>query len=114
MRRCAQENKEKRTKRLVFLRHSALFYGQQIRVLPQFLRTTAQAAARSCFCRAEISFSILLFNRGNNTRFSGVDIDQALVGEKLHSLTHGSAADVKKFGNFRIVEFFPPVLMCHL
>lgn len=79
MRRCAQENKEKRAERLVFLRHFALFYGQQIRVLTQFLRTTAQAAARSCFCRAEISSSILLFNRGNNTRFSGVDIDQALL-----------------------------------
>ena len=66
-------------------------------------------------CQHPIDFTgILLFNRVNNTRFFGVDIYQALVGEKLHSLTHGSAADVKKFGNFRIVEFFPPVLMCHL
>ena len=63
MRRCVQENKEKRAERLVFLRHSALFYGQQIRVLTEFLRTTAQAAARSCFCSAEISSSCCLGER---------------------------------------------------
>ena len=59
-------------------------------------------------CQYPIEFTgILLFNRENNTRFSGVDIDQALVGEKLHSLTHGSEADVKNLEISESLSFSP-------
>ena len=68
MRRCAQENKEKRAECLVFLRHSALFYGQQIRVLTRFLTHDSTGSRKGVFLQGGDQL-LMLFGR---TTFVGI------------------------------------------